>query len=311
MRNRFDQIGKSIGEKALVPSGLTVIQDEISRDAQHADLRHEPDPEREAERALLGLLGRVAASVCLIEIYGHAPSAAEVRACLGKYVAFWEQRERNARARKRKAPQTEPIAEPLLWIIAAGCPAGVLAALRFTRGRGWPRGCYFFGGDVLRVGVIVASELPRRRSTLLVRLMAGGPLLGPAIAELGALPPEAHERAVAQDILLHFQNVIGQKPSRTPEEQEFIVTMYTSWEDARVEGRLVGARSALRRVLAARKLTPGRADEARIDACTDVATLERWIDAAATATSVAEALPRGASPARARGRAARPKVERV
>ncbi len=76
MRNRFDQLAKQIGQEALGPSGTTVARDEISPDAQHADLRHEPDPKREAERARLGLSGRLAAVVCLIEIYGHAPDAA-------------------------------------------------------------------------------------------------------------------------------------------------------------------------------------------------------------------------------------------
>jgi len=75
VRNRFDQLAKQIGQEALGPSGTTVASDEISPETQHADLRHEPDPAREPERARLGLLGRIAAVLCLIEIYGHAPNA--------------------------------------------------------------------------------------------------------------------------------------------------------------------------------------------------------------------------------------------
>jgi hypothetical protein len=51
-----------------------------------------------------------------------------------------------------------------------------------------PPGVYFFGDAALRVGIVVASELPRDLSTLLVRLMAAGPLLTQAIEELTALP---------------------------------------------------------------------------------------------------------------------------
>lgn len=97
MRNPFDQLAKKVGKEALDASGLTVVQHEISRDAQHADLLHEPDPARDAERARLGLLGRIAAVVCLIEIYGRAPDGAELRACLTKHFAFWEERERRTR----------------------------------------------------------------------------------------------------------------------------------------------------------------------------------------------------------------------
>jgi hypothetical protein len=57
-----------------------------------------------------------------------------------------------------------------------------------------------------------------------------------------------------------------------------------------LEGRLTEARAALRRVLARRQLTPSKQDDARIEACTELATLERWLDQAVTAVSVADAL---------------------
>jgi hypothetical protein len=57
-----------------------------------------------------------------------------------------------------------------------------------------------------------------------------------------------------------------------------------------LEGRLTEARAALRRVLARRQLTLGQDDDARIEACTDLATLEGWLDRAVTAASVSDAL---------------------
>jgi hypothetical protein len=59
---------------------------------------------------------------------------------------------------------------------------------------------------------------------------------------------------------------------------------------ARIEGRLTEARAALRRVLARRQITLGKDDDARIDACGNLATLERWLDQAVTSTSASEAL---------------------
>ena len=56
------------------------------------------------------------------------------------------------------------------------------------------------------------------------------------------------------------------------------------------EGRLTGTRASLRRVLACRQLTPSKDDDARIEACTDLATLERWLDRAITAASVSDVL---------------------
>lgn len=306
MRNRFDHLAKEIGLEALGPSGTTVAQDEISPETQHADLRHEPDPARGPERARLGLLGRLAAVLCLLEIYGHAPSAEEVRSCVTKHLAFWQQRARRART-PTNAKRSAAFVEPFLWIITAGYPAAVLAGREFIRARGWPRGVYV-GSELFRMGIVVASELRRERSSLLVRLMAAGPLLPHAIEDLSALPADAQERTVAAQILLKLRHALGEKPIRTQAEEEFIVSTQNFVEklleqgrdEGRGEGRLVGARSSLRRVLGARKLVPSRADEARIDACTDVATIERWLDQAIVAPSVAEALREGRAEPRRR-----------
>jgi hypothetical protein len=298
MHNPFDQIGKKVGKEAFDASGPTLVQREISRDAQHADLLHDPDPARRAERARLGLLGRIAAALCLIEIYGHAPDGAELRACLSKHFAFWEERARKARKRKKTDPQPKAFIAPFLWIIAAGRPDAVLAALRCGARRGWPKGVYSCGDEVLRVGIVVASELPRDRSTLLVRLMAAGPLLPAAVAELSALPQDAHERVVAEQVVLRLEHALGMKQSRTPEEEEFIVTMQSTWEKTRqtalTEGRAEGETAArVRAVLTAlrvRGIAVSDALRERILAEKDPARLERWLERAIVAASAAEVI---------------------
>jgi hypothetical protein len=298
MHNPFDQLAKKVGKEALEASGRTVVQYEISRDAQHADIRHDPDPARDAERARLGLLGRIAEVLCLLEIYGHPPSGAEIRACLGKHFAFWEERERKTRAhnkrRKDKQLSPEPLIEPFLWLIAATVSARMMCKLEVKPAPGWPPGVYFFGDDLFRAGIVVASELPRDRSTLLVRIMAAGPALPEAVADLAALPEDAHERAVAEQILVHLQHVIGKQPGRTPEEEEFIVSMQGTWKEAREIGRDEGrAEEAARAVLTALRVrgiaVPDAAHE-RILAQKDPSLLERWLERAIVAASLAEVL---------------------
>jgi hypothetical protein len=61
-------------------------------------------------------------------------------------------------------------------------------------------------------------------------------------------------------------------------------------ERGRLEGQLTEARKALRRVLAGRQLALSQTDDARIEDCTDLATLERWHDQAITARTAAEAM---------------------
>ena len=304
VRNRFDRLAKQLGEEALRPFGITVANDEISPETQHADLRHEPNPTRKGARKRLGLLGRIAGALCLIEIYGHVPSAEEFRACLAKHIAFWRQRSRRARAdnkkRRKKRQHPQRFIPPFLWIITAGAPTALLKRLQLEHAPGWPAGVYLFGDSVLRVGIVVASKLPRDRSTILVRLMAAGALLPPALKELGLLPPKAYERSVAEPILLNWHSMLRQKPNRSTEEQEFIMAMYQTWEEARAEARAEGraeARTetqakAVLTALEVRGIAVPAAARKRILAEKDLKQLERWFKKAIVAKSLEEVLGR-------------------
>src|SRR5689334_25418018 len=103
----------------------------------------------------------------------------------GKHLAAWQQRAREHR--KREPQHAGSFVDSFLWIIAAGAPKAVLAKLKAEAAPrpAWPEGVYYVGADVLRVGIVVASELPRNdASTLLVRIMAAGPLLAQAVEEV-------------------------------------------------------------------------------------------------------------------------------
>ena len=65
----------------------------------------------------------------------------------------------------------------MLWILSAGRPVSALNAFDFTQARGFPRGVYRTS-DWTRTGLVVTGELPRERSTLLVRLLAAGRVNG-------------------------------------------------------------------------------------------------------------------------------------
>jgi hypothetical protein len=294
MRTPFDWLGKKIGKAALGACGVTSVQDEITSETLAADLCHEPDPTRETERARLGLLGRLTASLCLLELYGHTPGAGECQACLTKHMVFCQERKRHYRQAKAQAKKTgqqiKPFVKPFLWIIAAGRPTGMLKELRLEPASGWPEGVYLHDGKLYRVGIVVASELPGDRSTLLVRLMAAGPLLAQAITELAALPADAPERAVAEPILLDFQQMLRQQPRRSRKEQEFVMTMQHTWEYARTEGRAEEAARAVLTALRVRGITVPDAAHHQILSQKDLNRLERWLERAIVAASVAEVI---------------------
>jgi hypothetical protein len=297
-RNRFDRIAKKIGEEALSASGTTLVNEEINPATQYADLSHVPNPARKAERDRLGLLGRLAADPCLIEVYSEAPSPEDFRACLAKHLASWQSRSREHKKRNEQQQATEAFGDSFLWIIAAGAPKTVLAALKFEAAPkpDWPSGVYRSGGDVLRVGIVVAGELPPGdTSTLLVRIMAGGPLLAQAVHEVADLPRDAYERAIAEPALLSFQHLLGQDPSDiSDDERDFIMAMIKSWEEgraeARTEARTETQAKAVLTVFRVRGIAVSDVDRQRILAQRDLARLERWLEKAVVASSVGEVI---------------------
>ncbi len=222
-------------------------------------------------------------------------------ASVGKLIAFRQQRGRTFRQQRardnRGGKPTEVLVKPFLWIIAAGRPTTALSELGAAPAVEWPAGVYL-GPVLLRVGVVVASELPRERSTVLVRLMAAGPVLAHAIEDLRRLPKDAPERAVAEQILLNLRHALGKKPRRSAEEREFIMTMQRGWEDARregldaghAEGRTEEAARALLTALRVRGLAVPDALRERILAEKDPARLERWLERAIVAASIAEVI---------------------
>jgi len=280
MPNHFDH------QRALGSSGATIVHDPIHAEIQYADLRYEPDPARQAERDRLGLLGRLAAEPCLIQVYSQAFDAEGFRACFMKHLVSWQGRTKAAQAAKRSEPESQAVADPFLWIITAGVPRTVLTKLKLEPAHDWPAGVYLFGANVLRVGIVVASELPRDRSTLLVRMMAAGPLLAPAVEELAALPPDAIERVTIEPILLDFQRMLEENPGEDADEREFIMAMHKIWEEGKAETRA----NAVLTVLRVRGIALPDAVRQQILVQQDLQRLEQWLERAIVATSIGDVI---------------------
>lgn len=213
---------------------------------------------------------------------------------------------RQARQVQRvKAKDQDPLwsgHEPL-WVVAPHVPewlSQVYAPSRSAPGcyRVEPLGDWFLW--------VAANELPLR-DELVPFLVArsGRPLdeFGQWVAPrrplewvLSMLEYLSMSTTVREDLLWRFgksddpevearrQRILQVLLEASPQMQEQLM------EKGRLEGRLAEARSALRRVLARRQILLSPGDEARIEACTDLAVLERWLDQAITAASAPEAL---------------------
>jgi hypothetical protein len=149
--------------------------------------------------------------------------------------------------------------------------------------------------------VIVLSALPRIRETLMLRLLGAGPVLAGALDDLTRLPKGSWERSVTWPNLIKFRLVSDRREAPSKEEgdvsaeTEAWYAEYLRKEEEREEkGRreaeaIAHARDVLT-VLRARGIAvPDEARE-RIQAEKSAERLERWLEKAAVAASLAEVL---------------------
>jgi hypothetical protein len=193
--------------------------------------------------------------------------------------------------------------EEPLWLVAPHLPEWLDEMRKPVR---FAPGCYWVDPHGHSFLWIAANELPLL-DELIPFLMARS---GQALDEFGrwVAPRRPLEWVLAmlkylpmsmptrQELLWRFgktddpeiearqQHILDLLLEASPKTQQQLI------DKGLLEGRLTEARSALRRVLARRQLMPSKDDDARIEACTDLATLERWLDRAVTAVSASDAL---------------------
>lgn len=235
MRNRFDQFAKNILRDALQLLGTVETQAEVVSAPQAIDVWCVPDPARRAAGPDLGMLAQIASEPCLIEPFHSALGLRELRGCLRKQLTWHHTLDLRT---------SEGAPFPALWILSAGKPATAIESFRLAADPGGPA-CVYASGPGLCLHVVVLSELPSTRATLLLRLMGSGRTLRAAIAELVALPEGAWERTIAEPWLVRLRfEVPTEASARSVEEEELIVEIQKWYEELkqgiRQEGKLEG-----------------------------------------------------------------------
>ena len=228
MWERYGQLGKGIVGRALHALGMVRLEYEVPiPDAQSGDAYFVPEPGHEAERAHLGWLDQMTREPCLLELLQRVPGPVETRTNLRKQLTLDHSIALEA---GKKGAHRPPLLH--LWQVTTARPRNVLTGYAMKRAPGWPPG--FWGGPpLLAMGIVVLAEVPRRRDTLLVRLLGRGRVLREAIADLKALPAGAEEREVALPPLVALRFEVAQDPTPDDEARAFLMAtsdLYEQWE---------------------------------------------------------------------------------
>ena len=170
---------------------------------------------------------------------------------------------------------------PSLWILCAGDPREGLEHDGARAKRGFPRGVYQTPA-VLHTGLVVLSQLPETPHTLFLRLMGAGRTLQRALVELERLPEDARERHVALPALLEYRVTLLEQPTRTPEDEEFLMDTQDIVQRLKDEGRDEGRHEAMQKILLTiyrtRFGSVPRKVRAAVERTRDDAALARWVE---------------------------------
>jgi hypothetical protein len=211
IRTPFDQFGKQLVRTALATRGPVETDAEVPADTRRIDLWFMPDSPPAPVPDHLGLLGLITAGPSPLEFFHNTPNGDELAGCLIKHGEF----------RHFLSLRKQPPPPPTQWVISSGRPESGIEGLWLRPLTGWPSGIYE-GPPLLWTRLVVMSELPVTRGTLLLRLLGAKRVLKQAIAELKELPAEAPERTLALPIRLRLRLEIPVDPAKqTNDDQEF------------------------------------------------------------------------------------------
>jgi hypothetical protein len=246
MHFRLDQLGKNVLRDFFVLVGTAETEAEVpAGDAQRIDLWYVPNPELlEAHPEIEpGLLRFMAAEPGMVEIWSAAPDTADFHECTRKHRQWHHTLELRA-GRK--------ILLPSAWLVCAGRPDTVLRDFGFVLDVAVvTSGVYRTEAPGWQVRIVVVPELPRVRSTVLLRLLGSARVRRMALQDLAALPEDAWERRLAFPWLVRLSFEVPAVLAATlpAEERDFIMETQEWFERFTAQKVEEGVQGALQEAL--------------------------------------------------------------
>lgn len=262
-RQPHDQFAKQYLEELLSPLGNVEISREVTEEVRQVDVFFAPAPSPEADPQILGLLGRIAASACLLEPFRNQPSKTEIRNCMLKLFSLFGELQRKARRENTSLSEDDL---PRLWILATSASAALLDSFGARLDPDdWLNGVYFLA-DSLKTAVVAINQLPSTSDTLWLRILGRGETQRQAIAELLALPQEQPLRRNVLELLSSWRVSIETQETLTEDDREIIMNLSPVYvqrleevaQQGRQEGSLGERRLAIENLL---KIRFGSLDE--------------------------------------------------
>lgn len=247
-RQLHDQFAKQYLEELLAPLGTVETSREVSPEVRQLDVWFIPAASPTTNPQVLGLLGQIASSACVLEPFRNAPTPIEVRNCLLKLYALQGDLLRKARRERDALSEAEL---PRLWVLSPSCSANLLNGFgaRLDEAENWAEGVYFLP-EFFKAALVAINQLPLTEATLWLRILGRGETQKQAALELEALPNNHPLRRNILEIVARWYINLQTSQNLNEEDREVLMNLsaaYLKWrEDAVQEGRQVMVENLLR-----------------------------------------------------------------
>jgi Domain of unknown function (DUF4351) len=229
-RTPFDLFSKQFLEEFLSPLGRVNVNREVPGESRWIDVWFEPSPPPTIDPETLGLLGRIAATPCLIEAFRNQPSVIVVCNCKHKLFGVFGELQREAEREHRTIPDSL-VGFPWLWILTPSASVAFLERLNLIAAADWPLGVYFDRAN--HTALIAINQLPVSPDTLWIRLLGKGKAQQQAIAEVLSFTRDDPRRGIVLQLLVTWRISLLVNSAIEQEEQEIMVQLsqaYLEWE---------------------------------------------------------------------------------
>jgi len=228
-RTPFDTFSKQLLEEFLTPWGRVETTHEVPGESRFVDVYFVPEVQASINPNQLGLVGKIAATSCLIEPFRNQPTLTQVRNCLLKLLLVQAEAQRQARRDEERLPEAQL---PQLWILTPSASETLLHGFGAKPTEEGLLGIYFLS-EALRTAIIAINQLPLTEETRWLRLLGKGTTQQQAIAEVLALPGNDPYRLNILQLLVNWKISLEVTGEIEQEEQVLMATLsqaYLEWE---------------------------------------------------------------------------------
>ncbi|NES83011.1 MAG: DUF4351 domain-containing protein [Moorea sp. SIO2B7] len=223
----YDQFSKDYLDEILSPYGTVTPSRTIASERQEVDLFFSPSAQQLPEK--LGLLGKLASSLCLFEPYRNPVTPPQIRACLAKLLVVEAEMIREFKRQKQSYKESKL---PKLWILTPTASTVIIEGFagRITSDLG--KGVYLCG-TLLRMGIVVIHQLPITSETLLLRLLGRGKVQSNAITEVESLSENNPLKSIILEQLYNLQQNLFIQNDVNAEDREVIMRLAPLYQEDR------------------------------------------------------------------------------